>query len=197
MRVHTSSVTWISPIALVVMVLGAAWLAVAPQAAEARGPTFCSDRLVTHNVSCNYARRVASHHVKTGDRRFNGWKCDDDMRSGRRANTTCHRYRKGGKQRITVQPEAATRTRQAALGAQTATSSTGEPVDSVKPDLQVSAKKKQNPQANKVCNRYQCDVRVKASCGDEACTARAKGKLTKVKNDKLQPDELADRSGAW
>ena len=27
------------------------------------------------------------------------------------------------------------------------------------------------------------------SCGDEACTARAKGKLTKVKNDKLKPAE--------
>jgi hypothetical protein len=28
-------------------------------------------------------------------------------------------------------------------------------------------------------------VRVKASCGDEACTARAKGKVTEVKHDKL------------
>ena len=29
---------------------------------------------------------------------------------------------------------------------------------------------------------------VKVSCGDETCTARARGRLTKVKNDKLEPD---------
>ena len=71
-----------------------------------------------------------------------------------------------------------------ALGAQTATSSTGEPVDSVKLDLQLSGvggthelKKQSLDDA----------VLVKASCSDEACTARAEGKLTKVKNDKLKP----------
>jgi hypothetical protein len=63
----------------------------------------------------------------------------------------------------------------------------GEPGDSARPDLQLSGKKKQDPQAEKICDRYQCDVRVKASYGDEACTLRAKGKLTKVKKDKLKP----------
>jgi hypothetical protein len=74
-----------------------------------------------------------------------------------------------------------------ALGAQTATSSTGDPVDSTPPDLQLSGDKPQDPQAN-ICDRGFCDVHVKVSCGDEECTARAKGKLTKVKNDKLKPD---------
>jgi hypothetical protein len=63
-----------------------------------------------------------------------------------------------------------------ALGAQTATSSTGDHVDSTPPDLQLSAKKKQG-----LGNA----VKVKASCGDEACTASSEGKLTKVKHDKL------------
>ena len=30
-------------------------------------------------------------------------------------------------------------------------------------------------------------MELKVSCGDEACTVRAEGKLTKVKNDKLKP----------
>ena len=34
---------------------------------------------------------------------------------------------------------------------------------------------------------------VKVSCGHEACTARARGRLTKVEKDKLKPDE--HRSG--
>jgi hypothetical protein len=54
----------------------------------------------------------------------------------------------------------------------------GEPVESVPPDLQLSGKKKQE-----LGNA----VKVKASCGDEACTANAEGKLTKVKKDKLKP----------
>jgi hypothetical protein len=33
------------------------------------------------------------------------------------------------------------------------------------------------------------------SCGDEACTAKAKGKLTNVKNDKLQPGSFCYGSG--
>jgi hypothetical protein len=33
-------------------------------------------------------------------------------------------------------------------------------------------------------------VKVKASCGADACTARAEGKLTKVKKDKLQGSKL-------
>jgi lysophospholipase L1-like esterase len=51
-------------------------------------------------------------------------------------------------------------------------------VESVPPDLQLSGPKRQ-----KLGNA----VKVKASCGDEACIAHAEGKLTKVKNDQLQP----------
>jgi hypothetical protein len=54
----------------------------------------------------------------------------------------------------------------------------GEPVESVPPDLQLSGKKKQ-----KLGNA----VKVKASCGDEACTASGEGKLKKVKKDKVKP----------
>jgi hypothetical protein len=92
-----------------------------------------------------------------------------------------------------------------ALGAQTATSSTGESVDSVPPDLQLSGPKKQNPTIGArtdcgqkdpplvcgFCDRGRCNVVVNASCGDEACTVSAKGKVTKVKHDKLVPDELS------
>jgi hypothetical protein len=41
-------------------------------------------------------------------------------------------------------------------------------------------------------------VLVRARCGDKACTARAKGKLTNVKNDKLKPDtgKATRREGA-
>jgi hypothetical protein len=68
------------------------------------------------------------------------------------------------------------------------------------PDLQLSGKKKQHPTIgpgpgcggagkSPVCGpcdlRADCAVKVKASCGADACTARAEGKLTKVKNDKL------------
>ena len=35
-----------------------------------------------------------------------------------------------------------------------------------------------------------CDVKVKASCGAEACTVSAKGKLTKGEKDKLWPRKL-------
>jgi hypothetical protein len=55
-----------------------------------------------------------------------------------------------------------------ALGAQTATSSTVGPVDSTPPDLQLSVKKKQE-----LGNA----VKVKASCGDEACQADGGGNL--------------------
>jgi hypothetical protein len=56
------------------------------------------------------------------------------------------------------------------------------------PDLRLSGPKKQNPQADgPICDRGLCDVKVRVSCGYEECTARAGGKLTKVKNDKLKP----------
>jgi hypothetical protein len=79
-----------------------------------------------------------------------------------------------------------------ALGAQTATPSTGAPVDSVKPDLQLSGLKTQSPQAN-ICPFLRCDLIVQASCGDEECTARAKGKLTNVKKDKLTSEDPTTR----
>jgi hypothetical protein len=86
-----------------------------------------------------------------------------------------------------------------ALGAQTVLA--GGPVDSDPPDLQLSGKKKQKlgkggPGQNCLSLRGKCGqppeaVKVKASC-DEACTASAEGKLTKVKNDKLRPSERVE-----
>jgi hypothetical protein len=70
-----------------------------------------------------------------------------------------------------------------ALSAQTALAG-GDPG----PDLQLSGPKKQNPQADTTCDRYRCNVQVNVSCGDEECTARATGKLTKVNKDKLTPE---------
>jgi hypothetical protein len=71
------------------------------------------------------------------------------------------------------------------------------------PDLQLSGKKKQHPtirhdytgcggapaEGEGSCGpcdlTADCAVKVTASCGADACTARAEGKLTKVKNNKL------------
>ena len=80
-----------------------------------------------------------------------------------------------------------------ALGAQTASSTTGDPVDSTPPDLQLKGPKKQSPQnakpigAPQVCvgDPYPCNLIVLMSCGDEACTVRATGRLTNVKRYKL------------
>jgi hypothetical protein len=47
------------------------------------------------------------------------------------------------------------------------------------------------------CDRFYCNVQVKASCGDEWCTARAKGKLTNVKQDKLKPKRARVAPGEW
>jgi hypothetical protein len=56
------------------------------------------------------------------------------------------------------------------------------------PDLRLSGPKKQNPQADgPICDRGLCDVKVRVSCGYAECTVGAKGKLTKVKNDRLKP----------
>jgi hypothetical protein len=71
--------------------------------------------------------------------------------------------------------------------------STGDPVDSTPPDLQLSGPKKQNPQNAKEptgahCPRsLACYLKVRTSCGDEACTVRATGKLTNVERYKLYP----------
>jgi hypothetical protein len=85
-----------------------------------------------------------------------------------------------------------------ALGAQTALAG-GEPVDGTPPDLQLSWKKTQHaaigartdcgqkrPLVCGGCDGGRCAIIVKASCGDEACTARGRGTLTKVKNEKLR-----------
>ena len=65
----------------------------------------------------------------------------------------------------------------------------GEPRDSVPPDLTLSGPKKQSPQDDYPgCDGGACDVKIKVSCGDEWCTARADGRLTNVKQDKLSPD---------
>jgi hypothetical protein len=123
------SATWIGSIALVVMVLGAAWLAAPPQAADAghprnsgafgpgapRGTKDCGDRtagkylyfdLTAYKMGCEHARRVADHHFRTGDRhgnggdrRFDGWTCDDHKRE-RGFRVTC-RHRKGENERVT------------------------------------------------------------------------------------------------
>ena len=81
-----------------------------------------------------------------------------------------------------------------ALGAQTATSTTGESVDNTPPDLQLSGPKKQSPQnaapTSYFCER-ECDVEVRVSHTGEAFTVRATGKLTNVKMDKLAPDGIS------
>ena len=76
-----------------------------------------------------------------------------------------------------------------ALGAQTATSTTGERVDRVPPDLRLSgAKTQQADGPHRICDMWVCDVIVHVSCGDEECMAHARGRLTKVKHWKLEPD---------
>ena len=90
-----------------------------------------------------------------------------------------------------------------ALGAQTATSTTGA-VDRIPPDLQLSGDKKQNPTIRAAdakallgaCDGTSCDVIVEVSCGDEECTARATGRLTKVKKDKLDAGPATGRRRA-
>ena len=78
-----------------------------------------------------------------------------------------------------------------ALGAQTASSTTGDPVDSTPPDLQLSGPKKQSPQKvggrPSFCSYKRCNVIVRVSHTGEAFTVRAWGKLTNVKMDRLDP----------
>ena len=75
-----------------------------------------------------------------------------------------------------------------ALGAQAATSTTGERGgDLVPPNLHLSGDKTQNPQASTFCDRGRCRVRVQVSCGHQRCTARFRGRLTLVNNNKLEP----------
>ena len=76
-----------------------------------------------------------------------------------------------------------------ALGAQAATSTTGERGgDLVPPNLHLSGDKTQNPQADTYCDRGRCNVHVQVSCGHQRCTARFRGRLTQVNNNKLEPD---------
>jgi hypothetical protein len=89
-----------------------------------------------------------------------------------------------------------------ALGAQTASSTTGDPVDSKPPDLQLSGPMKQSPQnvprncsapGSSNCDPClgpgrPCNLEVRVSCkGDDGCAVRATGKLTNVKMAKLAP----------
>lgn len=74
-----------------------------------------------------------------------------------------------------------------ALGAQAATSTTGERGDLVPPNLHLSGDKTQNPQADTYCDRGRCNVHVQVSCGHQRCTARFRGRLTQVSNNKLEP----------
>jgi hypothetical protein len=76
-----------------------------------------------------------------------------------------------------------------ALGAQTASSTTGDPVDSTPPDLQLSGPKKQETQnriGSAACDTGECRLKVLVTVS-EPCTVRATGKLTNVKMDKLDP----------
>jgi hypothetical protein len=92
-----------------------------------------------------------------------------------------------------------------ALGAQTASSTTGDPVDSTPPDLQLSGPMKQSPQnvprncppaGSSNCDPcpapgHPCSVEVRVSHTGEAFTVRATGKLTNVKMAKLAPDGIS------
>jgi hypothetical protein len=84
-----------------------------------------------------------------------------------------------------------------ALGAQTAAAAAAGPVDSVPPDLQLSGPKKQklSPASCEGALNCRSSAQVKASCGHEACTLSAEGKLTKVKKDKPLKPASADLEG--
>jgi hypothetical protein len=64
----------------------------------------------------------------------------------------------------------------------------GEPRDRVPPDIKLSGDKTQDPQNDTFTDGDGANVKVKVSCGDEWCTARATGRLTNVKQDKLSQD---------
>jgi hypothetical protein len=63
----------------------------------------------------------------------------------------------------------------------------GEPRDSVPPDLKLSGPKRQDPQNDTIDGPGAHHLKVNVSCGDEWCRARATGRLTNVKQDKLSP----------
>jgi hypothetical protein len=88
-----------------------------------------------------------------------------------------------------------------ALGAQTASSTTGDPVDSTPPDLQLSGPKKQSPQnrpigSSAACGSRACNVIVQVTVS-EACTVRATRKPTNVTMDKLDPAGPWRREPGW
>ena len=202
---------WIGSIALGVMVLGTAWLAAAPQAAEAAPNKPCGqgDRghLWVSGVSCNYAKRVAWRHDKTGDPRFNGWKCDDDKPQNEWYDTTCHRPRKGETQRIyytTNWRDDYTNwrdTRHPALGAQTALAGDagclGCPRGPDDPDLQLWGNQTYPPEGTFDKQKLGNAVKVNVGCGDEACTVHAAGSVYWFEDDgkaaaRLASHELPD-----
>jgi hypothetical protein len=73
-------------------------------------------------------------------------------------------------------------------GPELALTGNGEPRDSVPPDLKLSGDKAQNPQNDTFTDGPWANVMVRVSCGDHWCRARATGRLTNVKQDKLSPD---------
>jgi hypothetical protein len=64
----------------------------------------------------------------------------------------------------------------------------GEPRDSVPPNLKLSGPKRQDPQNDGYTDGWHANLHLNVSCGDEWCTARASGRLTNVKEDRLSPD---------
>jgi hypothetical protein len=64
----------------------------------------------------------------------------------------------------------------------------GDPRDSVPPDLKLSGPKRQDPQNDAYTDGDGANANLKVSCGDKWCSARATGRLTNVKKDKLSPD---------
>jgi hypothetical protein len=99
-------------------------------------------------------------------------------------------------QRISMLAVAALATTTLAVATSPAQSTMG-PVDSDPPHLQLSGAWQQSyrrvivpPSGSERwwlgCDRAYCDVLVGVSCGDEACTARTRGRLTRVEKDKLR-----------
>ena len=55
-------------------------------------------------------------------------------------------------------------------------------------ELRLLGPKRQDPQNDpRFCDGNWCDLVVRVSCGHQKCTARARGRLTNVKNERLEP----------
>ena len=95
-----------------------------------------------------------------------------------------------------------------ALGAQTASSTTGDPVDITPPDLQLSGPMSRAPRtsqgtvprpghraATRAYSTFSLHLGGHGWAADEEFTVRATGKLTNVKMAKLAPDSTTMRAG--